>query len=109
MDIGEKCFVQAEVDENDIKRSFVHIGLGNYVQFDTPAALDDFIEKRREFLTRKIEYMNSRIELMGADVEQVYVVLVISFVYRTDFSSLFVCFSILFFVDEANAGSIGGH
>lgn len=87
MDIGEKCFVQAEVEENDIKRSFVHIGLGNYVQFETPAALEDFIEKRREFLSRKIEYMNSRIALMGADVEQVRVVLVMSPVHRTDFSA----------------------
>lgn len=102
VDIGESCFVQAEVEETNVKKAFVHIGLGNYVQFDTPAALELFIEKRREFLTRKIEYMKSRIELMGADVEQVRRKLVMC---PSSIPQLSRCV----FVDEADAGSIGSN
>lgn len=71
VDIGEKCFMQAEVEGSDVLKAFVHIGLGIHVQFDDKESLLPFLDQRRAFLQQKIVYLTTKIEIMQNDIAQV--------------------------------------
>ncbi len=95
VNIGEGCYMQAEVEGSSIKEAFVHVGLGNYVQFPDESSLIEFIEKRRNYINQKIVYLTTRSDIMRADVDQV------GKLYNLDFrcfSSITLLFLFLFYI-----------
>lgn len=71
VNIGEGCYVQAEVQAEQVRSPYLHIGQGIHVQFDRESEMLEFIENRKAFLSTKAEYLSSKIEMMRQDVDQV--------------------------------------
>lgn len=88
--IGGECYVQAEVQADQVRMPFLHIGQGIHIQFDRESDMLEFIEKRKSFLLAKADYFSSKIDMMRQDVEQV--------LKHSSFSAKFAKYHVCFFL-----------